>query len=100
MTAGICLTLGAVHFLIWTHERDRWANLVFSIDAGAAAGYSILDMVELRAQTPAEHMELLRGTILLAMRTAPRSNQPWARIKELLEFRAIWRALEKKPVIP
>ena len=55
MTAGICLTLGAVHFLVWTRQRDQWANLVFSLTAAAAAGYAVLDMVALRTRTPVEY---------------------------------------------
>jgi hypothetical protein len=38
LTAGICLTLGAVHLLVWTRRRHEWANLVFAITAVAAAG--------------------------------------------------------------
>jgi PAS domain S-box-containing protein len=67
MTAGICLTFGAVHFLVWTRQRDQWANLVFSFSAAAAAGYAVLDMVALRAQTPAEYGELWRWALLLGM---------------------------------
>jgi PAS domain S-box-containing protein len=67
MTAGICVTLGAVHFLVWTRQRDQWANLVFSISATAAAGYAVLDVVALRAQTPAEYGELWRWTLSLGM---------------------------------
>jgi PAS domain S-box-containing protein len=67
MTAGICLTFGAVHFLVWTRQRDQWANLVFSFSATAAAGYAVLDMVALRAQTPAEYGELWRWALMLGM---------------------------------
>ena len=67
MTAGICLTLGAVHFLVWTRQRDQWANLVFSFTAAAAAGYAVLDMVALRARMPAEYGELWRWALSLGM---------------------------------
>jgi two-component system, LuxR family, sensor kinase FixL len=67
MTAGICLTLGAVHFLVWTRQRDRWANLVFSISAAIAAGYAVLDLLGLRAQTPAEYGAWMRWMLLLGM---------------------------------
>lgn len=67
LTAGICLTLGAVHFLVWTRRREEWANLVFSITAAAAAGYAVLDMLALHAQTPAEYGELWRWALLLGM---------------------------------
>ncbi|HVM48802.1 MAG TPA: PAS domain S-box protein, partial [Candidatus Acidoferrum sp.] len=67
MTSGICLTLGAVHFVVWTRRRDEWANLVFSITAAAAAGYAVLDLLALRAQTPAEYGEWMRWMLLLGM---------------------------------
>lgn len=67
MTAGLCLTLGAVHFLVWTRQRDQWANLVFSFTAAAAAGYAVLDMVALHARTPAEYGELWRWALSLGM---------------------------------
>jgi len=67
MTAGICLTLGAVHFLVWTRRRDEWANLVFSITSVAAAGYAVLDMVALRDRTPAEYGELWQWALSLGM---------------------------------
>ena len=87
MTAGICLTLGALHFVIWTHRRDEWANLVFSMAAAAAAGYAVLDMVALRVHTPAEYGELWRWALLLGMLEGPlivgflclylRAGRPW-----------------------
>ena len=67
LTAGICLTLGAVHLLVWTRRRHEWANLVFAITAVAAAGYAILDMVALRVWTPTEYGELWRWTLALGM---------------------------------
>jgi PAS domain S-box-containing protein len=67
MTAGICMTFGAVHFLVWTRQRDQWANLVFSFSAVAAAGYAVLDMVALRDRTPAEYGELWRWALSLGM---------------------------------
>jgi two-component system, LuxR family, sensor kinase FixL len=67
MTAGICLTLGAVHFLVWTRQRGQWAHLVFSISAAAAAGYAVLDLLALRAQTPAEYGTWMRWMLLLGM---------------------------------
>jgi len=67
MTAGICLTLAAVHFLVWTRRRDEWANLVFSITATAAAGYAVLDLAAQHAQAPAEYGELWRWALSLGM---------------------------------
>ena len=67
LTVGICLTLGAVHFLVWTRRRDEWANLGFSITTVAVAGYAVLDMIALRGQTPAEYGHLWRWTLSLGM---------------------------------
>jgi len=71
MTAGTCLSLGALHFLVWIRQRDQWANLVFSISAAAAAGYALLDMVALRDQTPAEYGQLWRWALLLGLLEGP-----------------------------
>jgi signal transduction histidine kinase len=67
MTAGICFTFGAVHFLLWARQRDQWANLVFSIIAAAAAGYAVLDMVALHVQSPVEYGELWRWALALGL---------------------------------
>ena len=67
LTVGIRLTLGAVHFLVWTRRRDEWANLGFSITTVAVAGYAVLDMIALRGQTPAEYGHLWRWTLSLGM---------------------------------
>jgi hypothetical protein len=44
-------------------QHDQRANLVFSFSAAAAAAYAVLDMVVLRAQTPAECGELWRWAL-------------------------------------
>ena len=67
MTAGVSLTLGAVHFLVWTRQRDQWANLVFSMAAVCAAGYAVLDLLALRAQTPAAYGALFRWTLAIGL---------------------------------
>ena len=71
MTTGTCLTLGALHFLVWIRQRDQWANLVFSISAAAAAGYAWLDMIALRGQTPASYGQLWRWALLLGILEGP-----------------------------
>jgi len=52
ITAGICLTFGSVHFLLWLKRRDSWAILALSIAATAAAGQATVDLLLLRAETP------------------------------------------------
>ena len=32
MVASACLTLAAMHLLIWFKKRTAWANLLFSLD--------------------------------------------------------------------
>jgi signal transduction histidine kinase len=60
MSAGCCMTLAAVHLLVWLRTRDAWGSLLFSISAAAAAAMAALDLLMLRAHTPAEFGELLR----------------------------------------
>lgn len=59
-TAGICLTLAGVHFLVWVKSRDSWANLFFSIAAVSAAVTSVFEMDMMHAPTPEVYDELLR----------------------------------------
>ena len=33
MTASACLTLGLIHLIIWSRQRDAWANLLFALVA-------------------------------------------------------------------
>lgn len=67
MTAGICLTLGAVHLLVWIRQRGNWANLVFSLTAVAASVYAVLDMVALHVRNPVEYGTLWRWALSLGM---------------------------------
>ncbi len=60
MSAACCLTLAVVPLLVWLRNRDAWGSLFFSICAAAAAVMAALDLLMLRAQTPAEFGELLR----------------------------------------
>jgi PAS domain S-box-containing protein len=64
MTAGICLTLAALHLLVWLRARDSWMNAVFSISALAAAACAGLELVLMHSQTPAQWGEVLRWTLL------------------------------------
>jgi hypothetical protein len=65
ITAGICLTIGSVHFLVWLRQRDAWANLAFSIAAMAAAGYATVDLFLLCAESPSGLEGLVRTYLLL-----------------------------------
>lgn len=60
MTAGICLTLTAVHFIVWFRMRDSWGNLLFAVAAFAAAIIAMLELNLMHAKTPEIYGELLR----------------------------------------
>jgi hypothetical protein len=60
MIASACLTLGAVHFLIWCNKRTAWANLLFSLSAVATAALAGLELWIMRAETAGEFGLALR----------------------------------------
>ncbi|MDH5245635.1 MAG: ATP-binding protein [Betaproteobacteria bacterium] len=70
VTAGICLTFGGIHLFLWTASRQSWANLAFAISALAAAGYTTLELFQLRAATPHEYVEYARWTLALGTAVA------------------------------
>ena len=54
MIASACLTLAAVHLLIWCHKRTAWANLLFSLSAVATAVLAGFELWMMRAETVGE----------------------------------------------
>jgi PAS domain S-box-containing protein len=60
IAAGISLGLAAMHFLVWLRSRTSSVNLLFTFAALAGCAIALLEMVMMRAQTPAEYGELLR----------------------------------------
>src|SRR5208283_131489 len=60
MVASACLTLAAIHLLIWSMNRAAWANLLFSLSALATAALAGCEYWMMRAQTPAEYATALR----------------------------------------
>lgn len=60
MIASACLTLAAMHLLVWSRKRTAWANLVFAIAALAMAGTAMCELWSMQAQTPAEFGMALR----------------------------------------
>ena len=60
MSAAVCLTLAAMHGLVWLRARDAWANLLFTIAAVAAAVIAMLELNLIHAKTPEAYGELLR----------------------------------------
>ena len=59
-SAGICLTLAGVHFLVWLKSRESWANLFFSSAAVSAAATSMFELKMMHASTPEVYDGLLR----------------------------------------
>jgi two-component system, LuxR family, sensor kinase FixL len=53
MTASACLTLAALHLLVWCRKRTAWANLLFSLTAAATAALAACEFWMMRAETSA-----------------------------------------------
>jgi len=60
MTASACLTLAAIHFLVWSHRRTAWADLLFALTSVAVAVYAGLELAMMRAETPQQFATALR----------------------------------------
>jgi hypothetical protein len=54
MVASACLTLAALHVLIWCNKRTAWANLLFAMTAAGTALMVVFELWIMRAETPAE----------------------------------------------
>ena len=55
MVASACLTLALIHFYIWVRDRRRYAYLLFSISALAAALTGLFELLTLQAQSEARY---------------------------------------------
>jgi two-component system sensor kinase FixL len=60
MVASACLTLAAVHLLVWCKKRTAWANLLFSLTAVATAAMAFCELWMMRAETPGQFGTALR----------------------------------------
>ncbi len=60
MAASACLTLAALHLLVWSRRRTAWANLLFAVSAAGTAAYAGCELWMMRAQTPGEFGMALR----------------------------------------
>ncbi len=60
MIASACLTLAAVHLLIWIRKRTAWANLLFAVMAAATAAVAANELWLMRADTVREFGVALR----------------------------------------
>ena len=54
MSAGACLTLAFLQFIVWCKDRAARANLVFALGAVAVAVFAGLELALMRAETPAQ----------------------------------------------
>ena len=60
MVASACLTLAAMHLLVWWKRRTAWANLLFSLAAIATAAMGGCEVWMMQAETPAQFATALR----------------------------------------
>ncbi|MGH9388738.1 MAG: PAS domain S-box protein, partial [Vicinamibacteria bacterium] len=60
MVAAACLTMAAVHLLVWLRNRKAWASFTFSSAASAVAGIAFLELSAMNAQTPEALGALMR----------------------------------------
>jgi len=87
MVASACLTLAAIHLLIWLKRRTAWANLFFSLTATATAGLAVCELWMMRAETTGEFGKALRWlhvpgwvvivALVLFVRLYLRAGRPW-----------------------
>ena len=60
MRAAACLTLAAVHLLVWFQQPTRRIHLAFSLTAIFVAAMTPFDFAMARAQTPEQYIQALR----------------------------------------
>ncbi|MCX6877351.1 MAG: ATP-binding protein [Verrucomicrobia bacterium] len=66
MIGAVCVTLAAMHLVVWFKCRSAWANLLFALAALASAGAAGCELWMMRATTTAEFGNALRWTHLPA----------------------------------
>ena len=54
ISAGACLTLAFLQFIVWWKDRTARANLVFALGGVAVAVFAGLELALMRAETPAQ----------------------------------------------
>src|SRR5215831_16683030 len=60
ISAGACLTLAFLQFIVWWKDRAAPANLVFSLGAVSVAIFATLELMLMRAETPAQFGTITR----------------------------------------
>jgi len=80
MAASACLTLAAMHFLIWARRRAARADLLFALASAATAAYAGCELWMMRSQTPQEFALAVRWLHVPA----------WALIVSLVAFAHVY----------
>jgi two-component system, LuxR family, sensor kinase FixL len=60
MVASACLTLAAMHLLIWCQKRTAWAHLLFALTAAGTASLAFCELWLMRAETIGEYGMIIR----------------------------------------
>jgi len=60
MVASACLTLAAIHLIVWCLKRTAWAHLLFSLTAVSTAALAGCEFGMMRAETPGQFATALR----------------------------------------
>jgi len=66
MAASACLTLAAVHLLVWSRRRAAWADLLFSLASAGTGAFAGCELWMMRSQTPEEYGTALRWLMAAA----------------------------------
>ena len=87
MVASACLTLAALHLLVWCKKHTAWANLLFALTAAATAALAVCEFWMMRGETPAEVGAAIRWghvpfwALILSLigfvRLHMRAGRPW-----------------------
>ena len=87
MVASACLTLAAIHLLVWRARRSAWANLLFALTAVSTAVFAGCEFGMMRAETPGQFGTALRWlhvpTLVIVLsvvgfvRLHLRAGRPW-----------------------
>ena len=60
MGAGACLTLAAIHLVVWWNDPTTRANLIFAVMAAAVAAFAALELLMMQAETPEQWSTVVR----------------------------------------
>jgi two-component system, LuxR family, sensor kinase FixL len=60
MIASACLTLAALHLLVWFKKLAAWSNLLFALAAAGTAGTAFCELWLMHAQTAGEYGMAIR----------------------------------------